>query len=508
MKTLSLVVLAALVPGGNDETRPVRRRTLPLSTREAVSLSLNHNLDLEIARYQPWIEDQNVYATLGTWDHVVYANSSGGERISQPSNSLIDASRPDTDTADFALGVRKTLPFGASYDVSWSTFRTLTNNPFSVFNPRWSQSAGVSVVLPLLKGGSMAANTATLVIARHTREVSVDAFENTLADSVFLVMQGYWDLVFAIENQKVKVQSLDVAQRLLEDNRRQFAAGRAARIEVTQADAGVAAQQEGILTAEAAVLNAMDRLKRLIDPGLLKEEVSIVPVEAPRGLEGELDEPAAVLAAMQEALARRPELRQLRRQKESQDLSIVKARNDLLPRLDLTGRAFVNGTDDTLQGSGDKAYMTDFRDMGAGVVFEIPLEGRSARGALNRAELEKRRLDLQERNLENQILVELREAVRAIKTNEKRIEANRRARVLAQEQLDAEENRRREGLSTTFRVLDVQEDVQIARTNELKALIDYNLSLHKLEQAKGSLLEKNGILLRDNLQPRLALAGR
>jgi HAE1 family hydrophobic/amphiphilic exporter-1 len=143
-----------------------------------------------------------------------------------------------------------------------------------------------------------------------------------------------------------------------------------------------------------------------------------------------------------------------------------------------------------------------------GLVFEIPLEGSSARGALNRAELEKRRLQLQSRNLENQILVEVREAVRALKTNEKRIEATRRARILAQEQLDGELARRAEGLSTTFRVLDVQEDLVLARTNELKALIDYNLSWHKLYQATGTLLDRNGILLRENLQPRVALASK
>jgi outer membrane protein TolC len=140
-----------------------------------------------------------------------------------------------------------------------------------------------------------------------------------------------------------------------------------------------------------------------------------------------------------------------------------------------------------------------------GVVFEWPLEGSAARGARNRAELEERRLRLQERNIENQVLVEVREAVRAIKTNEKRIEATRRARILAQEQLEGEMVRREQGLSTTFRVLDVQEDLAVARTNELKALIDYNLSLHRLDQVTGTLLEKQGIRLKDHLEPRVAV---
>jgi outer membrane protein TolC len=503
---LCLLALGSAALAGGDETDPKPRRTLPLSAREAVALSLNHNLDLEVARYQPWIEDQNVLAALGAWDHTAYANAAGGERIT-PSFSFLSGvpstEKFDTDTADFTLGLRKTLPFGAFYDLSFTSERTLTNSTFALINPAWTQVMGGTVTLPLLKGLSPTANTATLVITRHARDASVDQFEKTLGDSVFQVMQAYWGLVFAIENKKVKEQSLDVALRLLEDNRRKFERGVVARIDVTQADAGVASQQEGILTAEAAVLNAMDRLKRLVEPALLREDTLVVPVEAPRGLRTELDERAAVEQAMATALGSRPEVRQIERQLVSQDVTIAKSENDLLPRLDLSGRAYVNGTDDSFSGAHKMARDGDFRELSVLVGFEYPLEQSAARGALHRAELEKRRLRLQRRSLEDQVLVEVREAVREIKTNEKRIEATRRARVLAQEQLDGEMTRRDQGLSTTFRVLDVQEDLAQARTNEVKALIDYNLSLHKLDQVTGTLLEKNGIVLRENLQPRM-----
>ena len=500
-----LGLLLAAAGGGDGEAERRPARTLPLSVREAVALSLNHNLELEVARYQPWIEEQNVYAARAPWDHVLYAVADGGERISQPANVLIDSTRPEADTADVTLGLRKLLPWGASYDVFARSSRLLTNNPFAPFNPRWTQSAGVAVTLPLLRGGSYEANTATLVVARRARDASVDAFEKALTDSVFQVTQAYWDLVFAIENKKVRDQSLEVAVRLLEDNRRRFERGVVPRIDVTQAEAGVAAQREGILTAEAAVLNAEDRLKRLVDPALLREDVGIVPVEAPRGLEGELDERAAVDRAAAEALGRRPELRQIRLQLEAQRAVLAQAANEGLPRLDLTGRAEIFGTEETPEGASHEASSTDFRDLSVGFVFEWPLEGSAARGAYRRAELEERRLRLQERNLENQIFVEVREAVRAIKTNEKRIEATRRARILAQEQLEGEMVRREQGLSTTFRVLDVQEDLAVARTNELKALIDYNLSLHRLDQVTGTLLEKHGIRLKDHLEPRVAV---
>jgi outer membrane protein TolC len=508
MNLIAWILCAACLAGGDEKEPSLRRRVLPLSAREAVGLSLNHNLDIEVARYQPWIEDQNVFAALGTWDHTAYATVSDARSVSPGTSVLNGVARVHSEATNFQLGVRKTTPLGLAYDVNFTTDRSETNDQSFILNPIWSQTFGGTVTMPLLRGLGTTANTATLVVARNTREQSVAGFEKSLSDSVFQVTQAYWDLVFAIENKKVKDQSLEVAVRLLEDTRRKLDRGLAARIDVTQAEAGVASQQEGILTAEAAVYSAGDRLKRLVDPALLREDVLLTPVDAPRVQGAELEERTAVDRGMEEAMARRPEIRQLRTQLLSQDATIAQAQNNLLPRLDLVGQGGLNGTEGTFSASNKDVRGGDFYNWSVLLSFEYALEQSSARGTLNRVELEKRRYILQARNLENQILVEVRDAVRSIKTDEKRIEATRRARILSQEQLDGEIARNEHGLSTTFRVLDVQKDLVQARTNELKALIDYHLDESRLLQVTGVLLEKNGIVLKENLQPRVTAGGR
>lgn len=507
MNLIAWILCAASLAGGDDKETPVRTRTLLLSAREAVGLSLNHNLDIEVARFQPWIEDQNIFAAMGVWDHTAYATVSESRNVSPGLSSLSGASKLRNDDVGVTMGLRKLTPFGASWDVSFSNDRSESNNAFLLFNPIWSQSLAGTVTMPLLKGLGTAPNTTTLLIARNTREQSVDGFQKALTDSVFQVTLAYWDLVFAIENKKVKDQSLEVALRLLEDTRRKLDRGLAARIDVTQAEAGVASQQEGILTAEAAVHSAADRLERLVDPALLREEVLLVPVDAPRGQSAELDEKVAVDQGMDEALQRRPEVRQLRTSLLSQDATIVQAQNNLLPRLDLVGSGGLNGTDATMPQANRDLRAGDFYNWSVMLSFEYALERSTARGTLNRAELERNRMLLQVRNLENQVLVEVRDAVRSIKTDEKRIEATRRARILAQEQLDGEISRNEHGLSTTFRVLDVQKELVQARTNELKALIDYHLDESRFQKVTGVLLDKNGIVLKDNLQPRISPTG-
>lgn len=496
------ILLAFLLwSGGDDEKKS--QPGVRLSLRQSIHLALNHNLDIEVARYQPWIEDQNILAAFGTFDWVAYANGSIGETTSTTGSLLSGADLLDQDEASFTVGVRKVLPFGASFDASYTTRRSLTNSSFSTFRPQWNNQAGVALTIPLLKGAGVAPNYSSILIARNTRIISIHVFEKTLTESVFAIHQAYWDLVFAIENHKVKVQSLAVARKLRDENVKKYEQGVLAKVDVTQAESGVASQEEGILTAEAQVHNAMDRLKRLVDPRLLKVDENVWPSDAPRSYDVEIDVRAVEDESMKEALEKRPDYVQLVQEEDSLRLTIAKAEDDLLPKLDLTGRAFLNGLDEDFGGSNRDAFDFDSRELTGGIVFEWPLGTSTARGTLNRAELEKRRLLLRRANLENQILVEVREAVRRIKTDEKRIQATRKARILAQEQFDAELNRKERGLSTTFRVLDVQEDLTLAQTNEIKAMIDYRLSLANLDRVTGTLLAKSDIRLQENLTPRM-----
>ncbi len=498
-----ILLVLVLLPQATAEKEPGR-----LSLRQCMDLALGHNLDIEVARYQPWIEDQNILAAYGAFDFTAYASGSGGETLTPTGSALSGAGVLDQDTASFAVGMRKTLPFGTTLDASLSSARTLTNSSFVTVNPQWYQTFGVAVTVPLLRGAGTTSNYSTILIARNTREISVYQFEKALTESVFAVHQSYWDLVFAIENKKVKDQSLAVSRRLRDENQKRFAQGMLAKVDVTSAEAGVAAQEEGIIIAEAQVFNAMDRLKRTVDPALLRGEEPLWPADAPAGFEKEMDEKEAVERAFAEALANRPDYLQIAREIDSLDVTIVKSERDLFPKFDLTGRAFASGLSDDFGRAQRDLWDFDTYELTVGFSLEYPLGTSLARGTLDRAELEKRRTFLRRRNLEYQLLVEVREAVRRIKADEKRILASKKARTLSQEEFDAETNRQKQGVSTTYRVLDAQERLLRAQTNEIKAMIDYRLSLANLDRVTGVLLQKNDIRLQENLAPRVTASPR
>jgi outer membrane protein len=492
-------LLAAARPPGTPPRAPDEIR---LSLGECVHLALNHNLDIEISRYQPWIEDQNVRSAFGPFDHVLYADASGGRNRLAARDVLVGVPLLSTEDALFRTGLRRTLPVGLTYDLNFVLEREESNSTFLTFDPFWQQSVGLSLSAPLLRGSGEEYSTTPIVLARNARRISVADFEKLLTDTILHVQDAYWELVSAIEQKKFRDQALEVARRLADDNRARERRGLLARVDVTEAEAGVASQIEGILTAENAVQDAMDRLKRLIDPALLRSDTQVVPLDAPGAGEAELDERQAVDRGLREAMERRAEYRTIFVELENRERELARTQNEALPKLTAEASGRVLGAEDDLSGAAREARTADTFSWSFGVALEIPLENRSADGAVRRAELDRRRLVLRRRNLEDNILVEVREAAREIKTTERRIEATARARTLARERFEGEEARRDQGMRTTFHVLDARTKLTEAQSNEVKAKVDHASAWARYRRATGGLLAHYDVVVEDNLAPR------
>lgn len=485
-----------------DQDKP-SKETVSLSLNDCIGLALRNNMDIEVSRYQPAIDEASVLTASGPFDTLLTAEAGGGEKIYQSPFSFSGAAVTDEDRLHTALGIKQKIHQGASFDLSLANDRAITSNPAYDPDPRWEQSVGLTITVPVLKGAGESANMSTYLISGYTHEGSIRQFEKSLADSLFEVTKAYWELAFAVESVKVKQQTLQVAERLLEENRKKFEVGQIAKIEVIQAEAGMALQQEGILTAENAVQNATDQLKRLIDPAWLNRDMHDVTVELkdpPRSFEKEMDIASVLTGALKDALAKRPELEQYRQRIMSGEAALAKAENDLKPKLDVTTKTSLSGINSNMGNTFDETTSGDYRELSGLLQFEVPLGNYAAQGSFSKATLEKRKAEMVLRQAELGVVVEVRKAVREIKTAEKRIMAAKKAVELAKEQLDAEQKKLGAGLTTTFMVLDIQKDYAEARKNEIRALIDYNIALVDLQRATGTMLEKNSVVLKDQLQ--------
>lgn len=503
---LIMTFLAAIAHAQEGAPPAKSDKPIELSLKKAIEMSLENNRDIDISRYQPMLNDASVTSILGAYDVTLSASVSGGENVYQSPSLFGGGAVIDEDSFATSLGLGQLLPFGMKYSANLKNSRTLTSSTAMSPNPRWNQSLGVTITLPILKGfGTASQYDATVVVARNNREISIDEFENVLTVTIFNVQKAYWELVWAIKNKEVKEQSLAVAKRFLEETQERLKVGRATRIDVIQAEAGVAIQEESVITAENAVRDAEDALKILIDPSLVSrklDDANIVLTDELAAVAKPFDANAEAEASFTAALQMRPDYRQKGRQIENQGLKIRKLENDLLPKLDVTGGATLQGLNDNPGTANGDMFSRDYRELTAGLTLEFPLGNNAAKGERLRGDLENRILLLERKKIEDKILVEVRDAVRDIKTAERRIEATKKAEELAKAQFDAEKERKEQGVSTWFAVLDTQKEYTNARTNAIRSLIDYNIALFNLQRVCGTLLEKNNVLIRENLTPK------
>ncbi len=475
---------------------PVRR----LSADEAVDLALEQNLSIRVERLNPQIDDLSIAEARSAWTPNFTSGFSGFSRDT-PANSFLSGGQERVSDDEFGtnIGVDQLLPWGgASYSASWDGTRSETTNIFSSFNPVLRSSLNLSFVQPLLRNFRIDSARQQLLISSKNREISDVRLRETVVQTVRQVKNAYWDLVYAISFLEVQNQSLELAEESLRNNETRVEVGTMAPIDIVEAEAEVARNEEAVILAEASVEQAGDQLRALIlDPDEPEFwNLRLEPTDSPTLQLSEIDTQGAVT----NALDKRTDLRQSRKNAEATDINIRYFENQILPQINIEanyGLAGLGGTQ-LIRGDGfpgpvigetnrsfgsvlSDVVANDFPTWTVGVTVSYPLGTSAAEAGLERSRLQWSQVQTQIRNLELQVTTQVRDLGRQVNTNLKRVEATRAARVLGERRLEAEQKKFEVGMSTSFIVFQAQRDLSEARNNELRATLDYNQSLVDFE---------------------------
>ncbi len=472
--------------------------TLRLSVKECIALAVANNLDAKVSVQQTRTADADLQAAWGPFDPTPYLRGTYTDSQVPVGNALSGISGvglSESHQFQSAAGVRQRILWtGLQYDVGMELDRTRSNNSFALINPAWEVRPIARVSQPLLRGFGTVANLAAIRLARASQGIALDKFRTDLTEIVFQVENAYYDLVNAIKQREVRQKSLKLAETLLEVNRQKVRVGTLPPIEELQAEAQVASQQEGIITAQKAIEDAEDVLKRLIRPtwrDATEWDARVVPTD-----ELVVGGPAPnTEEAIREALDRRPDYTALSKQVGAQEITIDQKENDLLPLVNVEGLYRQTGLGNDTNAAFDELRQDQPEVWSVTLSLEYPLGNHTARGELKKAEVERRRLALTMKSLEQVIVAEVREGVRGISTTAKRIQAAKKSTELATKQLEAEQKRYELGVSTSFQVLQFQEDLVNAEQRETQAFVDHRKALLRLQKATGKLLEDNGVVV-------------
>ena len=339
-----------------------------------------------------------------------------------------------------------------------------------------------------------------IFIAQNNLTISKEDFRRQVIVITSRVQQAYWDLVFRRQDLEVQKQQLVLLQQLLDQIRKQVAVGTLAPLDVLQAETNISRTEERILLVNNALRTAEDRLKRVMNFSLIGEraDVAIVPADPPTYMDPTLDQDEQI----RQALEQRADLIQAKLTLENQHISLVFEKNQALPTLDLEASLRLNGIDNRFGGSFGEIEPTKRYSWGVGLVFSYPLQNRQAQSRVQQSQLTIRQQMVRIKDLEENIIAEVRNSFRDVLTNSQRVQASRISSRLAQKQLEAEEKKLQVGLATVFTTLQFQDVLSQQRSNEINAITEYLKALVRLEESKNTLLQSYHILLQAD-GPRL-----
>jgi outer membrane protein len=485
----------AVGPAASQSAAPTVQGT-PLTIEEAVRMGLENNLGIQVERLNPQIQVLGISRANAAYAPTLFSTLARSSATSPPTDFNTAASNQAIQTSgnfNSQGGVQQALRWGgASYSVAFSGSRLTTNAINNVFNPQIGSGLNAVYTQPLLRNFRIDATRQQLMLSQNQAQAADIQLQQRVTQTARNIRAAYYQLIGSISGLEVAQQSLDVARTSLKNNQTRVEVGTMAQIDIVQAEAEVAANEESVIIAQAQIESAQDQLRTLVmnpnqpDFWTTRFTPSEPPSVAPREIN--------VDAAVKNALANRTDIRDFKKNMENTDIGIRYARDQRLPAIDLTGRYGVTGVAGTqLSRDGGSAlersfydavrdvFANDFKTWSFGVNVSYPIGTSVADAAFAQAKLQKQQEEQSLHNLEMAVTTQVRQAARDINTNLRRIEATRRARELAEQRLTADNKRFAVGLSSTFEVLQSQRDLSRARQNELRALIDYNQSLVDFE---------------------------
>ena len=539
----------------------VSGNSVPLSMNDAIRKALQNNNDIEVARDDVRFAEQQLIGLQGVYEPIFNITPQLIKNITPQQSSLGGSgSSGKTTTTIFNWNPSVTKSFekgGGTYTLTFANSRTNTSNSFNLINPFYSSNLSLQITQPLLRNRSIDSNRHAIRVQRKRLEQTDSDFRQRTIAIISQVQAAYWNLVFALRNQQNQLDSLNVARQNMRNIEAQIAAGAKAPLDRAQVQTDIATRESNLFSATQNVTTSENVLKQLMlrDPQSPDWSAQLTPTDTPS-----FDmTPVNLSASLDDAHKNRPELRRLNLQKDINTVDLQFYQNQTLPQVDIqstvatTGlagtalglpagtqvplisgnpatstnafllsqiqdiqrrAAFPVATVPTVSSSGiapdlvggygkDLANLFGFstRNITVGVAISLPFHNKTAEANLAGARIQREQLDASYRSQDQAIEMDVRNAAQAVDTAQKRVVASRAARESAEQQLAGEQKLYEVGRSTTFLLLQRQQELTDARTAELQSQTDYNKALADLQRATGSTLRVNNVVVENPTKP-------
>src|ERR1043166_20700 len=512
------VATPTTAPQGGQTTAAAAGPKVALTLDEAVRLALERNLDIAVQRVNPEISDLAVASVSAAYLPNLTSTIATQSQANPSTNTIAGgtaASVIDNGATLFNGGLAQNLRWGGGgYNIALNNTRSTTTSLINLFNPSYTPLWSAQYTQPLLRGFRTDSTRQQLQVAKINRDISDVQLKSTITNTVSNVRNAYWDYVFAVQSVDVAQQTLNLANKQVEDNQTRVQVGTMAPIDVIQAQAQAAAALQNLVVAQAQMRTSELALKRMIVNGTQDPNwtATIDPVDRPDFRPEQVD----VEAAIRRALSERTDVAIAQKNVQANDVTLKYLDDQTKPQADFQatyGLSGIGGTQIQRTGTGiagnggtitniipggygdalGSIFRTDYPRWTAQVNISYPIGLSTQKAAVARARVQLNQVQAQMKQIELQVATDITNQAITIRSNVERVQAAQKARELAQSQLDAENNKFAVGMSTNYFVIQAQNQLATMQNNELQAILNYRKSLVDFDRLQQTTLQNLNI---------------
>jgi len=478
-----------MASGGTNDVRQ-------LTIRDCIQLALEHNLDIQIQRYNPKISYYALQGAYGAWDPNF---SVGGSHFFSRQGGSFNSQNvflpPGTIEGNaFSSGLSGTAPSGLNYSLTSSL-----GEQYGSFPKTSTASFGIaSLSQPILKNMWIDQNRLTIAISKNRLRYNELGLRQQIISTVTTVKQAYYDLVADEMNVEVTKDAVGLAQQLLDKNKIQLSVGTMAPLDLKQAESQLAQSKANRLVAEQQLVNQENLLKNLLTDNFSawafvtvhpSEHLLAVP-EAPN-----------LQDSWRAGENYRPDILQAKLDLERIGIQLKFDNNQLFPDLEFSGGYKWNGVATPNAFGQGNQFSDAIGDLTTGdrpaynfgASLSFPLGNTTARNQRKQDKAAKAQLELSFKKTWQNAQVAIMNEVKTAESTYEQVIATTEAEDYANDALKAEQKKLEQGTSTVFVVLQLQNNLTSARFAKIQALDSYNKNLEQLAADTGTTIERNRI---------------
>lgn len=489
---------------------------LELSLKNYMELVLANNTDIEIQRLSVETPRNAIMRASGIFDPTFVGRFAATRTNSATTDVLAGAATLSQLSQPWNFNFQQTLSTGTLVQGGFTGQKLSTNSQFQTFNPSFSTNLQFNFTQPLLRGRGREITMLQINVAKSRLRQSQYNLQDQILRILFQAETVYWNVIEARENLRVQEQSLQLADAALKRAQRELELGAAPQLDIYQPQAQYANAEIFVTQARYRLAQVEDQLRRQmgadLDPSVRQLPIVLTePVGIPTN-GGDIDKEATVARA----LSMRPDLRAANQALDIDDLNLRGAKNALLPNLSLGGGYTTTGRGGTffprqqgLNQTGisarpipggigdafDQMFGFGFPIYNFSLTLNLPLRDRRSAADLADVTVQRKRDMLAVRNTEQQIRLDVLNAINQVENSKASVRLAQIARDLAQKRVEAEQKKYELGTSTIFFVLAAQNDLTQAESSLVTQSVGYRRALLSLQQRTGELLAERGVVL-------------